>query len=91
MSKRRYPAVLEFISDGLYGISFPDFPGCVTVAIWNEILDQAKEALQFHIDGMVEDGTPVPEEYNPDTVDDLISGLHGGSCVGVIHIEVDIP
>ncbi len=44
-----------------YGVSFPDFPGCVTAA---PTLDEAKrlavEALEFHIRGMLEDGDPVP-------------------------------
>lgn len=44
-----------------YGVSFPDFPGCITAA---PTLDEAKraavEALEFHIRGMLEDGDPVP-------------------------------
>ena len=52
-----------------FGVSFPDFPGCVTAG---KTLDQARhmasEALALHIRGMLEDGETVPE---PSTIDDL--------------------
>jgi predicted RNase H-like HicB family nuclease len=45
-----------------YGVSFPDFPGVVTVGKdLDEARAMAEEALAFHIDGMVEDGEAVPE------------------------------
>jgi predicted RNase H-like HicB family nuclease len=44
-----------------YGVSFPDFPGCVTAG---ETLDGAHalaaEALSFHIEGMLADGEALP-------------------------------
>ena len=44
-----------------YGVSFPDFPGCVTAgATLDEARRGAVEALAFHIDGMVEDGEAIP-------------------------------
>jgi predicted RNase H-like HicB family nuclease len=50
-----------------FGVSFPDFPGCVTAG---KTLDQARhmasEALALHIRGMLEDGETVPE---PSTID----------------------
>lgn len=46
---------------GRYGISFPDFPGCIA---GGETLDEALvrgvEALAFHVRGMVGDGDPLP-------------------------------
>ncbi|MCZ8147368.1 MAG: type II toxin-antitoxin system HicB family antitoxin [Roseomonas sp.] len=45
-----------------YGVSFPDFPGCVTAGVtFEEAHRQAGEALALHIDGMIEDGEAVPE------------------------------
>jgi predicted RNase H-like HicB family nuclease len=47
--------------DGIYGVSFPDFPGCVTGA---EDIDtamrKAAEVLAFHAEGLADDG-PLPE------------------------------
>jgi predicted RNase H-like HicB family nuclease len=45
-----------------FGVSFPDFPGCVTAG---KTLDEARrmavEALNLHIEGMMEDGEAIPE------------------------------
>ncbi len=39
----------------------PDVPGCVSAAdTWEEIQEMMKEALTFHIEGMLEDGDPLP-------------------------------
>ncbi|OSQ37502.1 type II toxin-antitoxin system HicB family antitoxin [Thalassospira mesophila] len=44
-----------------FGISFPDFPGCVSAASnMSELVEMGTEALTFHIDGMHEDGEPIP-------------------------------
>ncbi len=44
-----------------YGVSFPDFPGCVTVgSTMNEAHTLATEILAFHITGMQEDGEKIP-------------------------------
>jgi len=45
-----------------YGVSFPDFPGVVTVGKdLDEARAMAEEALAFHIDGLVADGEAIPE------------------------------
>lgn len=45
-----------------YGAYVPDLPGCVAVAeTQSEVLDLIQEAITFHIEGMREDGIPVPE------------------------------
>ena len=47
--------------DAGYGISFPDFPGCISVGATKEdAIRHGAQALAFHIDGLVEDGLPVP-------------------------------
>ena len=56
-----FPAIVEKSKGTDYGVSFPDFPGCVTAgATPEEALALAEEALQFHIDGMIEDGAELP-------------------------------
>ncbi len=45
-----------------YGVSFPDFPGCITVGTnLDEARARAAEVLAFHVDGMTEDGDAVPD------------------------------
>ena len=47
--------------DAGYGISFPDFPGCISVGATKEdAMRQGAEALAFHVQGMIEDALPVP-------------------------------
>lgn len=52
-----------------YGVSFPDFPGCITAgSTLEEARRMAAQALAFHIRGMREDGEAIPE---PSSLDDL--------------------
>ncbi len=52
-----------------FGVSFPDFPGCVTAGkTLEEARRMAAEALALHIKGMAEDGEAIPA---PSTIDDL--------------------
>lgn len=47
--------------NGAYGISFPDFPGCVSGgASLDEALRRGAETLAFHVAGMIEDGDAMP-------------------------------
>jgi len=52
---------LIYEEDGVFGASLPDFLGCTTVAnSLDAIVAKAAEALAFHVDGMLEDGLPLP-------------------------------
>jgi predicted RNase H-like HicB family nuclease len=43
------------------GISFPDFPGCVSGgASIDEAIARGRDTLAFHVAGMVEDGDTLP-------------------------------
>lgn len=57
----RYAVVIEK-AEGNYSAYVPDLPGCVatgqTVA---EVGAQIREAILFHVEGLREDGLPVPE------------------------------
>ena len=53
-------------NDAGYGISFPDFPGCISVGATREdALRHGAEALAFHVEGLVEDGLPIPRPRSP--------------------------
>lgn len=44
-----------------FGVSFPDFPGCISYGeTVDDALRMAREALAFHVEGMKEDGDAVP-------------------------------
>jgi predicted RNase H-like HicB family nuclease len=64
-----YIAYLHKDRNSDYGVSFPDFPGCITAgSTLEEARRMAVEALALHIAGMREDGETIPE---PSTLDDL--------------------
>ena len=45
-----------------YSAYVPDVPGCVSAGdTWEEMQAMIKEALEFHIEGMLEDGEDIPE------------------------------
>jgi predicted RNase H-like HicB family nuclease len=55
--------------NGVLGVSFPDFPGCVTTASdMRSALERGKQALALHVEGMIEDGEALPE---PRTMEQL--------------------
>lgn len=57
-----YVALLRKEADSDFGVEFPDFPGCITAGVTLEdARSMATEALQFHTEGMMEDGDPIPE------------------------------
>jgi len=66
-----YVAIIHKDPDSDFGVSFPDFPGCITAG---RTPDEAKalalEALTGHIGVMHEAGEPVPA---PSTLDKAMS------------------
>lgn len=47
--------------NGVYGISFPDFPGCVSTArSLDEVIFKGGQALALHVSGMIEEGEALP-------------------------------
>ena len=69
----QYPVFLETDDDfQTFGIVVPDFPGCVSAGdSVEEALEMAKEAVEFHIEGLINDGESVPE---PGAVTDHLKG-----------------
>ena len=59
--KLKYAVVIEK-APGNYAAYAPDVLGCVSVGdTWDEMLAMIREALEFHIELMQEDGDPLPE------------------------------
>jgi predicted RNase H-like HicB family nuclease len=57
-----YIAYLHKEKKSDYGVSFPDFPGCITAGkTLEEARRNAAEVLTLHIEGMLEDGEEIPE------------------------------
>ena len=65
--KRNYIAAIMKDKSSDYAVIFPDFPTCITAGkTLHEAQAMAEEALQFHIDSMIEDKEEIP---NPSSLD----------------------
>ena len=72
--QRNYPIVIHKDPDTDYCVTVPDLPGCITAGdTLDDAQNQALEAIQCHIEGMLLDGEPVPEAksiaYHQDSPD----------------------
>ena len=57
----KYAVVIEKGENG-YGAYVPDLPGCIAAThTKKEIKKLIHEAIEFHIEGLKEDGEPIPE------------------------------
>ena len=88
----RYVSFIHREDNG-YGVSFPDFPGCVAVG---ESLDaavrQGCEALAFHIEGIIGDGEPIPPPRSIDAVkaDPELADWRDGADIVLIPLLRDL-
>jgi predicted RNase H-like HicB family nuclease len=56
----RYAVVIE-VAGSNFSAYVPDLPGCVaTAATVAEAELAIREAIEFHLDGLREDGSPIP-------------------------------
>lgn len=68
--------------NGVHGVVFPDFPGCVTSGdSVDEALECAREALALHVEGMAEDGDALPD---PSPVEAMRGEIGNNAIVAAI-------
>lgn len=61
----RYPIVIHKDSNSDYGVTVPDLPGCFSAGdTIDEALQQAVEAIECHIEGLLLDGEAIPAPHN---------------------------
>ena len=70
-----YPIAIELGDDThAYGVTVPDIAGCFSAGdTMEEALKNVREAIEFHLEGLVEDGQEIPlptdmakHQQNPD-------------------------
>ena len=75
---------------GVFGVSFPDFPGCVTTSTGlDDALARSAQALAFHVASMAADGEALPElrgieRLRAEEADWLVDGV-------IAAIPVELP
>ena len=65
MSTRRYTVVLDpWPERNGFTVTVPALPGCITQGhTKEEALERAREAIQCHLESLMADGLPIPEEH----------------------------
>lgn len=60
----QYTVIIEQGANS-WGAYVPDLPGCIAAGeSREEALALIREAIEFHIEGLVEQGEPVPEPHS---------------------------
>jgi len=88
----RYVSFIHW-EDASYGVSFPDFPGCVAVGETPDAaLRQGCEALAFHVEGLVEDREPIPPPRSIEAVkaDPDLADWRNGANIMLIPVLRDL-
>jgi len=97
-----YPVVLHKDRDSDYGATVPDLPGCFSAGkTVDEALAMAKEAIELHLEGLIDEGQPVPRpgsveqhQRNPDYRGGtwaLVSIDPAGLRVNAKRINITVP
>jgi predicted RNase H-like HicB family nuclease len=82
MDMQNYIGLIHKDADSDYGVSFPDFPGCITAGVTlDEARAFAQEALALHIEGMIEDGEAIPE---PSSLEAVMTDSDNREAVAVL-------
>jgi predicted RNase H-like HicB family nuclease len=56
-----YPIVIHKDKDSDYGVTVPDLPGCFSAGgTLDEAIAMAREAIELHLEGLIEEGLPIP-------------------------------
>lgn len=81
-----YIAVVHKDPKSDFGVSFPDFPGCITAgSSIDEAKDMAHDALSLHIKGMMKDGENIPA---PSKLEDIMDDPDYADAAAIIIVAV---
>ena len=79
---RQYIGLIHKDADSDYGVSFPDFPGCITAgATLDQVRGLAEEALALHVEGLIEDGATLP---GASTLDEIMADRENRDGVAIL-------
>jgi predicted RNase H-like HicB family nuclease len=83
-----YVALIHRDEGSDYGVSFPDFPGCISAGrTLDEARLNAEEALALHIEGMLADDEAIPE---PSSLDAIMSEAENRDGVAIL-VKAAVP
>ena len=81
-----YIAVVHKDPKSDFGVSFPDFPGCITAGTTiDEAKDMANDALSLHVKGLLEDGEDIP---SPSKLEDIMENPEYSDSVAILVVSI---
>ncbi|MCP4626907.1 MAG: ribbon-helix-helix protein, CopG family [bacterium] len=81
-----YIAVVHKDPKSDFGVSFPDFPGCITAgSTIDAAKDMAHDALSLHMKGMLEDGENIP---TPSKLEDIMDSPDYSDAAAILVVSV---
>jgi len=90
MAKVTYIALLEATDDG-FGVSFPDLDGCVSWgATQAEAVDNGREALSLHLEGMAEEGMEIPPPSDLTAIAKVIAQLYFERNEPSVYVGIEV-
>lgn len=88
----RYVAFLHDDGEPGFGISFPDFPGCISDGdTVDDALRRGAEALSFHVEGMLADGERIPQPRSLQNIraDKSLAEWRDGATIAFVPLILD--
>jgi predicted RNase H-like HicB family nuclease len=83
---KNYIAIIHKDPKSDFGVSFPDFPGCITAGTnIDDAKDMAQQALALHIQGMIEDGEQLPF---PSKLEEIMADPDFADAAAYLVVEV---
>lgn len=90
MAKVTFIAFLEASDDG-YGVSFADLDGCVSWgANQQEAVENAREALSLHLEGMAEEGLEIPAPSDLKAIARKLAGAYFEKREPTLYVGVEV-
>jgi len=81
-----YIAIVHKYPRSDFGVSFPDFSGCITAgSLIDEAKDMAHDALSLHVKGLLEDGESIPA---PSKLEDIMDDPEYSDAVAILVVTV---
>ncbi len=81
-----YIAVVPKDAKSDFGVSFPDFPGCITAgSSIDEAKDMAHDALSLHMKGLLEDGENIPA---PSKLEDVMDDPDYSDGIAILIVTI---
>jgi len=88
MSEAVYVATIHE-ENGVIGVSFPDFPGCVaTASDLRTAIERGGQALALHVEGMIEDGATLPDPRTAEQLRAAEPEWMDGATLALIGVEI---